>query len=115
MGLRTACATGPGHLVSLPTHVPKGDATWVWVGRRGHCVPRVEKQPELLAGNSGHRGQGPAGIPPQGPSACCQWGGAVQMTLERLGRDWNLLPVSHQGHSLILSLCSMPRLCPDIG
>lgn len=82
--LRIACAVGPGHLVLLPTHVPKGDATWVWAGRRGHCVPRVEKQPELLAGNSGHRGQGPAGSPPQGPSACHQWGGATQMTL----RDW---------------------------
>lgn len=90
--LRIACAVGPGHLVFLPTHVPKGDATWVWAGRRGHCVPRVEKQPELLAGNSGHRGQGPAGSPPQGPSACHQWGGAAQMTLERLGKDWKLSP-----------------------
>lgn len=69
--LRAAQALGLGHLAFLPTHVPKGDATWVWAGRRGDHVPRVEKQPELLAGNSGHRGQGPAGSPSQGLSFCC--------------------------------------------
>lgn len=69
-GGRRSLALGLGHSAFLPTHVPKGDATWVWAGRRGYHVPRVEKQPELLAGNSGHRGQGPAGGPSQGPSAC---------------------------------------------
>lgn len=84
-GGRRNLALGLGHLAFLPTHVPKGDATWVWAGRRGHHVPRVEKQPELLAGNSGHRGQGPAGGPSQGPSPAAREEGAAQLTLERLG------------------------------
>lgn len=59
---------GPGHQVLLPTSVPEGSYCMRVGGEeRILCVLRVEQQPELLAGNSGHRGQGPAGDCPPRP------------------------------------------------
>lgn len=55
------------------------------------CVPTAEKQPELLAGNSGGRGQGPAGSHPltrpvsHQPAGVGLLGGPGDLTLERLG------------------------------
>lgn len=54
--------------------------------------PELRSNQSCWQGTAGTVGRGRLAAPPQGPSSCCQYGGAIQMTLEKLGKDCNLLP-----------------------
>lgn len=75
-GLATRCSCPP---VSL-----KGVTVCAWGVGGPLCVLRAEKQSELLAGNSGHRGQGPAGdCPPKAHQPTASGGAAAGRPRER--------------------------------